>query len=115
MAFSSADSRMIAMVSKERDRRKKIEEQKERQKQAELEARKKAEEARLKAEQKKKAEAEALAASKLKQEQINAEITSKMLGVCTKMWAKGEHRCYCQKYIDQAPAEIQASSTCSGG
>ena len=110
-----ANNNMIALVSKERERRKNIELEKERKRLAEVAAAKKAETERLKLEQKKKEEEAAIAASKLKQQEINAEITAKMLGVCGKMWSKGEHRCYCEKYIDQAPREIQASSNCSGG
>jgi hypothetical protein len=57
-------------------------------------------------------EAAAIAASEIKQAQLSDEITQKMLKVCDKYWSKGEHRCYCQKYIEHAPASIQASSTC---
>jgi hypothetical protein len=76
------------------------------------EKRKQEEAARLKLEEKQRAEAAAIAASQAKQAQISGEIAEKMLKVCEKYWQKGEHRCYCQKYIDHAPAEIQASSTC---
>ena len=58
------------------------------------------------------AEAAAIAASKANQTKINSDITQKMVNVCSKYWDKGEHRCYCQKYIKHAPASIQASSTC---
>jgi hypothetical protein len=57
-------------------------------------------------------EAAAIAASEVKQAQLNDEITQKMLKVCEKNWRKGEHRCYCQKYIEHAPASIQASASC---
>lgn len=110
-----ANASMLALVNKERERRKATEQENDRKHQAELAARKKAEEERLKKAQKKEADEAAIAASRAKQEAINAEITVKMLGVCSKMWAKGEHRCYCEKYIDQAPEKIRASSTCSGG
>jgi hypothetical protein len=110
-----ASNSMIAQVSKEREQRNKIEQEKERKRLAMIAANKKAEEERLKREQQKKEEEAAIAASKLKQQEINAEITAKMLGVCSKMWSKGEHRCYCEKYIDQAPESIRASSSCSGG
>lgn len=70
------------------------------------------------AEQKKMAdikqqEAAAIAASEAKQASLNNEITQKMVGVCNKFWSKGEHRCYCQKYISHAPADIQSNSTCN--
>lgn len=58
------------------------------------------------------AETAAIAASQAKQAQIGDEITQKMVKVCDKFWSKGEHRCYCQKYIKHAPSEIQAKSIC---
>ena len=58
-------------------------------------------------------EAAAIAASEVKQAEINNEIAQKMISVCDKYWSKGEHRCYCQKYIEHAPLEIQQSSTCN--
>lgn len=58
------------------------------------------------------AEAAAIAASQAKQAKISDEISMKMIKVCEKYWNKGEHRCYCQKYIEHAPASIQESSTC---
>ncbi len=66
----------------------------------------------LKQEKKLQVEAAAIAASKVNQTKINDEITQKMVNVCRKYWDKGEHRCYCQKYIEHAPASIQAGSTC---
>ena len=59
-----------------------------------------------------RAEAAAIAASQAKQAKIGGEITMKMVRVCKKYWDKGEHRCYCQKYIEHAPKSIQESSTC---
>jgi hypothetical protein len=63
-------------------------------------------------EEQKRAEAAAIAASEAKQAAIGGEITQKMISMCDKFWSKGEHRCYCQKYIEHAPASIKASSTC---
>jgi len=68
---------------------------------------------KLKREEQLRAEAAAIAASESKREQISNEITQKMLAVCEKYWSKGEHRCYCQKYIEHAPVDIQANSTCN--
>lgn len=87
----------------------------EREKQRKLaEEKKKAEAAELaRLEEIRAAEAAAIAASEAKQAKIGGEITEKMVSMCRKYWDKGEHRCYCQKYIDHAPAEIQASSTCN--
>ena len=66
----------------------------------------------LKQEEKLQLEAVAIAASEVKQAQLNDEITQKMIKLCNKNWRKGEHRCYCQKYIEHAPASIKANSTC---
>lgn len=96
-----ADKKAAALAA-EKEKQRKIAEQK---RQKELAA-KQAEEEKL------RIEAAALAASEVKQAKINDEITQKMVNVCSKFWNKGEHRCYCQKYIDHAPSSIQASSTC---
>ncbi len=59
-----------------------------------------------------KKEQEALAASAATQAELSTDIAIKMIAVCEKKWAEGEHRCYCQKYIQFAPASIQANSSC---
>lgn len=112
---ANANKAMVGHVNVEKARLKKVAAEKERKRLAAQASKKKAEEEAKRLEEEKKAEQEAIAASQLKQEAIGAEIAAKMLGVCNKMWNKGEHRCYCEKYIDKAPASIQASSTCSGG
>ncbi|HHJ35852.1 MAG TPA: hypothetical protein ENJ87_08800 [Gammaproteobacteria bacterium] len=93
---------VAAEKNRERERLRKAAEEK-KKKQAAL---------KLKQDEVLQAEAAAIAASVAKQAQIGDEITQKMLKVCNKYWSKGEHRCYCQKYIDHAPAEIKAKSTC---
>ncbi len=107
-----AERKMAAKVDKEKEKQNKLAAEKE--KQRKLAEQKKQEELALKLEQEKllAAEAVAIAASEAKQTELNNEITQKMLKVCRKYWDKGEHRCYCQKYIEHAPASIQASSTC---
>lgn len=80
--------------------------------QRELEAKRKKEETLRQQEAQRKAEADAIAASEAKKSVLSSEITIKMVGMCKKFWDKGEHRCYCQKYIDYAPAAIKAGSTC---
>ncbi len=65
-----------------------------------------------KADKKLQIEAAAIAASQANQVKINSEITQKMVNVCKKYWDKGEHRCYCQKYIEHAPSNIRANSSC---
>ncbi len=59
-----------------------------------------------------KEEVAAIAASQVKQSEISSEITVKMVSMCQKLWSKGMHRCYCQKYIAYAPAAIKAGSKC---
>lgn len=86
--------------------------EKEQQRKLAEEKKQKALAAKLKQEEKLQMEAAAIAASEIKQAQLSDEITQKMLKVCEKNWKKGEHRCYCQKYIKHAPGIIQASSTC---
>jgi len=86
--------------------------ERERQRKLVAEQRQKALAEKLKQEEKLQMEAAAIAASEIKQAQLSDEITQKMLKVCDKYWRKGEHRCYCQKYIEHAPSSIQVSSSC---
>ncbi|UCB55685.1 MAG: hypothetical protein JSW45_03925 [Thiotrichales bacterium] len=80
---------------------------------AEAERKRKEEEAaRLAREEALRKEQEALAASAAVQAELSSDIAKKMIAVCEKNWAEGEHRCYCQKYIEYAPAEIRANSKC---
>ena len=88
--------------------RKKREAEKEKKRKAELEKKKQEEAARQKLELQQKQEAAAIAASKLKQQELKKEIENKMLAMCKSAWSRGENRCYCEKYIDQAPANIKA-------
>jgi hypothetical protein len=74
--------------------------------------RKESEAARLVKQEALKKEQEALAASAAIQAELSTDIAIKMIAVCEKMWAQGEHRCYCEKYIEYAPAGIKANSTC---
>ena len=86
---------------------------KRRKRQMEAERKRKQEEAaRLAKEEQKRKEQEALAASAAIQAELSTDIAKKMIAVCEKKWAEGEHRCYCQKYIQFAPASIQANSSC---
>jgi len=68
--------------------------------------------ARLAKEEKLRKEQEALAASAAVQAELSSDIAKKMIAVCEKKWAEGEHRCYCEKYIEHAPANIKADSSC---
>lgn len=107
-----AETQVTNLVNQEKERQRKLAAEKEKQRKLAEEQKQKALAAKLKEEERLQAEAAAIAASQAKQAQIDSEITQKMVGVCEKYWNKGEHRCYCQKYIDHAPAIIQASSTC---
>lgn len=107
-----AETQVAKLVNQEKEKQRKLAAEKEKQRKLAEEQKQKELAAKLKEEQRLAAEAAAIAASQAKQAQIDSEITQKMLGVCEKYWNKGEHRCYCQKYIEHAPASIQASSTC---
>lgn len=109
---SDAESWVTKLVNQEKAKEQKIAAEKERQGKLAEEKKQKAIAEKLKQEQLLQAEAAAIAASQAKQAQLGGEITQKMLGICKKYWDKGEHRCYCQKYIEHAPSSIQASSTC---
>ena len=85
-----------------------------RKKQAEAAERKRreAEAARLAREEALRKEQAALAESAATQAELSSEITKKMIAVCEKNWADGVHRCYCQKYIEFAPASIKPDASC---
>jgi hypothetical protein len=112
VAKNDAQMSVTRLVEQEKEKEKKLAAEKEKQRKLEEEKKQKAIAAQLKQQEALQKEAAAIAASKEKQAMISDEIAQKMIGVCEKYWSKGEHRCYCQKYIDHAPAEIQASSTC---
>lgn len=108
-----AEAWVLKLVNKEKEKQKQLAVEKERKLKLAEEKRKKEEAAKLALEKQKAAEAAAIAASQAKQAEISSEITDKMVNMCEKFWSKGEHRCYCQKYIDHAPPEIQANSNCN--
>jgi hypothetical protein len=111
-AKRAAEASIARQITSEKEKAKKLAAEKE--KQRKLAAAKKQKEAaeKLKKEEALAVEAAAIAASQAQQAKISDEIALKMIKVCEKYWSKGEHRCYCQKYIESAPSEIQASSTC---
>ncbi len=112
MAKLDAENWISKLVNKEKEKENKLAAEKEKKQKLAEEKKQKELAAKLKQEELLQAEAAALAASQAKQAKINGEITAKMLKVCKKHWSQGKHRCYCQKYIEHAPASIQASSTC---
>ncbi len=107
-----AETQVNSLVNKEKAKEKKAVAEKEKQKKLAEEKRLQEQAVKLKQEESLRIEAAAIAASEMKQAESGGEIAQKMLTMCEKYWNKGEHRCYCQKYIDQAPSEIQANSTC---
>lgn len=116
----NAETWVVKLVNQEKAKEQKVVIEKERKRKAEAQRKRQAEAKKKKdlalkqqQEQILQAEAAAVAASKIKQEQLGGEITQKMVSMCEKYWSKGEHRCYCQKYIEYAPSDIQANSTCN--
>lgn len=110
---AEANEALTIIVNEERERRKKKAAAKKQQdeiKKKELAA-KKAKDEKLAA--KLAAEQAALATSIAQQEAIGSEISNKMIAVCKKKWAAGEHRCYCEKYLKHAPAGIKSDPSCS--
>lgn len=111
---SKAQRSINAAVAKEKQRRKQVTAEKEKKRLAAIAAKKKQEQERLRAEQEEQAEQAAIAASEEKHHQVMDALTEKMVGVCNKMWSKGKHRCYCEKFIQYAPADIKSDPSCSG-
>jgi len=102
---SKAKATLSAQIDKAIAAREKLAVEKERK-------RKLAEQARLAQEEKARREQEALAASAALQQELSSDIAKKMIAVCKKKWALGEHRCYCEKYIEYAPAGIESDPSC---
>jgi len=100
-AKNSARVSVDSEVNKIREKRNKAEAERNRK-----------EAARLAKEEALRKEQEALAASAAIQAELSTDIARKMIAVCEKNWAEGEHRCYCEKYIKYAPASIRENSSC---
>ncbi len=113
LAKMEAEAQVVKRVNQKKARQQKLAAENERQRKLAEEKKQKELAKKLKQEELLQAEAAAIAVSEAKQAEIGDDIAQKMLKVCEKYWSKGEHRCYCQKYIEHAPAEIQASSTCN--
>lgn len=111
-AKAQADKGIAAKVKVERDRRKAVAAERERKQRAAEAKKKKLAEAEKANAAKLAAEQAAIAASTVKQEAILSEISQKMVNLCQKKWAIGEHRCYCEKYIEHAPEGIVSDSSC---
>ncbi len=113
LAKMEAEAQVAKRVDQKKARQQKLAAENEKQRKLAEEKKQKELAEKLKQEKVLQAEAAAIAVSEAKQAEIGGEIAQKMIKVCDKYWNKGEHRCYCQKYIEHAPAEIQASSTCN--
>ncbi len=117
VAKAEAEASIEAIVAKERKHQAKLAADRERKRQ-EVEAAKAAKLAqeladKKAAEEKLAAEQAALAETEASKQQMSADITNKMLAVCQKKWASGQHRCYCEKFIEHAPAGIESDPSCS--
>ncbi len=112
MAKLDAETRVTRLVNKAKEKEKKLNAEKNKQRKLAEEKKQKEMAAKLKQEELLQAEAAAVAVSEAKRAEISSEITTKMVKLCEKHWSKGDHRCYCQKYIEHAPKSIQTSSTC---
>lgn len=67
----------------------------------------------LELEEDKRREAEAIAAIERQTIRIRNEVSEKMIGMCRKKWAEGKHRCYCEPYLEFAPAGIKSDASCA--
>ena len=103
---TNAKATLSAQIDKALAAREKLAVEKERKRKAE-------EQARLEKEEKTRREQEALAASAALQQELSSDIAKKMIAVCQKKWSAGEHRCYCEKYIQFAPAGIVSDPSCT--
>ncbi len=119
VAKKAAKNQIIALVKKAglREKQRALAEQKklkaiQEKNKHELDVKRKKQEALRRQQAQHQLEIAAKVNTEAKASKLISEITLKMVGMCRKIWDKGENRCYCQKYIDFAPASIKASSTC---
>ena len=109
-----ADANVEKQVTEERKHKAKLAAERERKRKVAAAAKKAEELAAKKVEQEKMlAEQAALAETAASRRVVNDDITNKMLAVCQKTWAKGKHRCYCEKFIEHAPAGIESDASCA--
>lgn len=115
-AKAEAEASIEAIVVKERQRKAELAAERERKLKEAAEAKKAKEladkKATAEAAAKLAAEQAALAAAEASKKEMSADITNKMLAVCQKKWAKGEHRCYCEEFLEHAPAGIESDPSC---
>ena len=116
-AKTKAEASIEAGVVKEREHQAKLVAERER-KRKEAEAAKAAKLAKELADKKAAeellaAEQAALADTEASKNEMSADITNKMLAVCQKKWASGKHRCYCEKFLEHAPAGIESDPSCA--
>ena len=96
-------------LQKEKEKQLKLAAEKDKQRQ--LAEAKKQKELAAKTERERRVQLEAAAVIE-KQAALGQEISAKMISMCNKFWTKGEHRCYCEKYIQHAPSGIESDPSC---
>lgn len=111
VAKTKAEATVAKLVVQEKAKQQKIAAEKEKQRKL-AEEKKQKELAAARDEQERRIQAEAAAVIE-KQAQLGKEISAKMITMCNKFWTKGEHRCYCEKYIQHAPSGIESDPSCN--
>lgn len=66
-------------------------------------------------EEEKRREAEVISIADQNTDKMRNEVSEKMVRMCKKKWADGEHRCYCEPYLKYAPAGITQDTSCADG
>lgn len=110
VAKTRAEAKVAKSVAKEKAKQQKLVAEKEKQRKLVEEKKQKVSAERDLQEQRIQAEAAAVIA---KQAKLGREISTKMIGMCNKFWTKGEHRCYCEKYLEHAPSGIESDPSCN--
>lgn len=116
VAKTKAEAAVDKLVAQEKEKLQKEKEQQlklavEKDKQRLLAEAKKQKELAAKTERERRVQLEAAAVIE-KQAALGQEISAKMISMCNKFWIKGEHRCYCEKYIEHAPSGIESDPSC---
>lgn len=109
VAKTKAEASVGKLVAQEKEKQQKLAAEKEKLRQ--LAEAKKQKEMAARGEQERRIQLEAAAIIE-KQAALGQEISAKMIKMCNKFWTKGEHRCYCEKYIEHAPSGIQSDPSC---
>lgn len=65
-------------------------------------------------EEEKRKEEEAISKIEQNMNKVRSQVSERMINMCKKKWAEGEHRCYCEPYLEFAPAGISSDKSCGG-